>query len=98
MNDMGDKLLLFGFSVFGFCRFKKMFMMFIDNYYGDFFGGNYMCRYIGFMGIKKGCKKFCIWVMGNYFVIVGDILVDMNSLVDIYIWFKNVDILSIFMF
>lgn len=98
MNDMGDKPSLPGPSAPGPRRPKKMLMTFIDNYYGDFPGGNYTCRYIGFMGIKKGCKKFCIRVTGNYFAIVGDTPVDMNSLADIYTWFKNADISSTPMF
>lgn len=60
MNDMGDKPSPPGPSAPGPRRPKKMLMTFIDNYYGDFPGGNFTCRYIGFMGIKKGCKKFCI--------------------------------------
>ncbi|XP_052702691.1 uncharacterized protein LOC128179333 [Crassostrea angulata] len=70
MNDMGDKPSPPGPSVPGPRRPKKMLMTFIDNYYGDFPGGNYT------------------WGTP----------VDMNSLVDIYTWFKNADISSTPMF
>lgn len=64
MKDMGDKPSPPGPSgtnrAPGPRKPKKMLMKFIDNYYGDFPAGNYTCTYIGFMGIKKVCKKFCI--------------------------------------
>lgn len=49
MKDMEGKLFLFGFSgiisLFGFFMCKEMLLLFIDNYYGDFFVGNYFCKY-----------------------------------------------------
>lgn len=67
MNDMGDKPSLPGPSAPGPRRPKKMLMTFIDNYYGDFPGGNYTCRYIGFMGIKKGLQEILYLSNGQLF-------------------------------